>query len=150
MRHPVPHPVSRIADAEQSLARPPGGGVLVFDGWCGFCTRAVAALLRRDRHERVRALPLQGTGVLELAGLTREAAMREAWWLAADGTRRSGAAAMLAAFSAATGIPVAGLLVLPGATWVADRCYRWVAEHRRLLPGATPHCALDGSVCAPG
>lgn len=124
--------------------------MLVFDGYCGFCTRAVRAVLRHDRRSRVRALPLQGPRVLELAGLTREAALHEAWWLGADGRRSGGAAAMLAAVSAATGLPLTGAVRLPGVRWMADRVYRWVAEHRRMFPGATPYCVAEPAAgCLP-
>lgn len=144
---------STVDAAESVLGRPVVGGVLVFDGYCGFCTRAVRAVravLRWDRRRRVRALPLQGPRVLELAGLTREAALREAWWLGADGRRTGGATAMVAAVAAATGLPLDGVLRLPGARPVAERTYRWVAEHRRLLPGATPHCVAEPAAgCLP-
>lgn len=146
-RRSAPAAVSALADGERELAIPAGGGVLVFDGRCGFCTRAVHAVLRRDRAGRVRALPLQGPGVLALTGLTREQALREAWWIAAGGDRRPGAQAMAAAVSAATGLPLDRAARLPGVRWALDRAYRWIAEHRRLLPGATPHCATPGATC---
>ncbi len=113
--------------------------MLVFDGYCGFCTRAVLAVLRLDRHDRVRALPLQGPRVLELTGLTREQALHQAWWIARDG-RIGGAGAMAAACSAVTRVPLLRAYRLPGARQVADRAYRWVAGHRRLLRGITPWC----------
>jgi predicted DCC family thiol-disulfide oxidoreductase YuxK len=142
--------ISTVPDTEHALRVPAGGGVLVFDGYCGFCTRAVRAVLRHDRRSRVRALPLQGPRVLQLAGLTEAAALHEAWWIGADGRRSAGAAAMLAATSAATGLPLTGLLRSPAARWAAERIYRWVAEHRRLLPGATPHCVANPTAdCLP-
>jgi predicted DCC family thiol-disulfide oxidoreductase YuxK len=135
--------ISAIGPTEEVLHLPPCGGVLVFDGYCGFCTRAVATLLRRDRHRRVRALPLQGPRVLALTGLTREQALREAWWIGADGSRRAGAQAMLAATTAAVGLPLLALYRVPGFARLAQHAYRWVAENRRLLPGATPHCVAE-------
>jgi predicted DCC family thiol-disulfide oxidoreductase YuxK len=137
------HGISAARPHETVLDVPPRGGVLVFDGYCGFCTRAVRALLRADRRRRVRALPAQGKRVLDLTGLTREQAMHEAWWIGADGARRAGAAAMLAAVRAATGLPLPALYRVPGFGRLADRVYRWVADHRRLLPGTTPHCLAD-------
>lgn len=137
--------VSAVDQDETDLQLPDGGGVLVFDGYCGFCTRAVHAVLRSDRRNRVRALPLQGPRVLELTGLSRPAALHQAWWIGADGTRTAGAGAMSAAVQAATGLPTLGLYRLPGLGFLADRTYRWVAEHRRLLRGVTPHCEADRS-----
>jgi predicted DCC family thiol-disulfide oxidoreductase YuxK len=121
--------------------------VLVFDGLCGFCTRAVYALQRRDRRVRVRALPLQGPRVLELTGLTREEALREAWWIGADGARLRGAEAMTAAMAAATGIPLLQLFRIPGVRPLAVGSYRWVAAHRRMLRGVQPHCMRPSSRC---
>lgn len=128
--------VSTIGADERVLRVPERGGVLVFDGYCGFCTRAVHAVLRLDRRGRVRALPLQGPDVLRLTGLTREDALHQVWWIGADGRRVGGAGAM----AAVLGGPLPALYRLPGLRQVADRAYRWVAEHRRLLRGVTPHC----------
>lgn len=136
-------PVSAVGPGETVLQVPRGGGVLLFDGYCGFCTRAVHAVLRLDRRGRVRALPLQGPRVLALTGITREQALHEAWWVGSGGTRLSGAEALTAAVSAAVGIPLGWLYRIPGLRALLDRAYRWVAEHRRLLRGVTPHCAAD-------
>jgi predicted DCC family thiol-disulfide oxidoreductase YuxK len=38
----------------------PGGPVLLYDGACGLCNRAVRFLLRIDRRGRLRFAPLQG------------------------------------------------------------------------------------------
>lgn len=131
--------ISTIAAGERSLVLPRHGGVLVFDGYCGFCTRAVLAVLRLDRRARVRALPLQGPRVLEMTGLARAEALHQVWWMDDDG-RVGGAGAMAAAASAVSGIPLVRGYRLPGLRQIADRAYRWVAEHRRLLPGVTPYC----------
>jgi predicted DCC family thiol-disulfide oxidoreductase YuxK len=132
--------VSSVPAAELVLAVPPSGGVLVFDGWCGFCTRSVLLLLRWDRRGRVRALPLQGARVLDRTRLTRAQALHEVWWIGADGTRRGGAAAVAGALAAVTGVPVVALYRLPVLRWALDRGYRWVADHRRLFRGVPPWC----------
>jgi predicted DCC family thiol-disulfide oxidoreductase YuxK len=150
--------VDTVAPDEDVLRTPAGGGVLVFDGYCGFCTRSVYSVLRLDRRGRVRALPLQGRRVLALTGLTREQALRQAWWVGHDGARLGGAGAMAAAVGAATGLPTVRLYRLPRLRALADWVYRWVAGHRRLLRGVTPHCiaspeadcdADDGHSCSP-
>jgi predicted DCC family thiol-disulfide oxidoreductase YuxK len=140
-------PAMVIGPREQVLGVPGSGGVLVFDGLCGFCTRAVYAVQRWDRRGRVRALPLQGPRVLELTGLTREEALREAWWIGADGARLRGAEAMTAALAAAAGIPLLQLFRVPGVRPLAVRVYRWVAAHRRMLRGVRPHCMRPTNRC---
>jgi predicted DCC family thiol-disulfide oxidoreductase YuxK len=119
----------------------------VFDGCCGFCTRAIQMVLRWDRRSRVRALPMQGPRVLQLTGLTREQALHEAWWIGADGARHGGAGAMAAAASAVTRLPFLRVYRLPGLRQVLDRAYRWVADHRRVLRGVTPHCTAHPEAC---
>jgi predicted DCC family thiol-disulfide oxidoreductase YuxK len=136
-----------IGPEEQVLGVPAGGGVVVFDGHCGFCTRAVYAVQRWDRRGRIRALPLQGPRVLELTGLTREQALREAWWFGADDARMRGAEAMTAALATAVGIPLLRLFRIPGVRPLAARAYRWVAEHRFLLRGVQPHCSRSSTRC---
>lgn len=149
-RPPAGNTVSRVEPDEQWLRPPPRGGVLVFDGYCGFCTRTAQFVLRLDELKRVRALPLQGRDVLRVTGLTREEALREATWIGADGVRWTGAGAMAAALSAATGLPALLVYRIPPVRAAADRVYRWVAEHRRLLRGVTPYCeaSLDAD-CDP-
>ena len=136
-----------IGAGEQVLGVPAGGGVLVFDGNCGFCTRAVYALQRWDRRGRVRALPLQGSRVLELTGVTREQALREVWWIGADDARMGGAEAVTAALATALGIPLLRLFRVPGVRPLAARVYRWVAEHRYMLRGVRPHCSRPSTRC---
>lgn len=149
-RRNVRSSISDVPPDEHVLRIPPNGGVLVFDGFCGFCTRTALAVRRLDRLDRIRALPLQAPRVLPLVGITREEALREAQWVGADGVRRSGAGAMAGALQAAVGVPMVALYRLPGVRQAADRGYRWVAEHRRLLRGVTPYCeAVPEADCGP-
>lgn len=59
--------------------------VLVFDGHCGFCTRAVAWILRLDRRHRLIPLPYQLPGVPQRYGLTYEDCRAAAWTFTPDG-----------------------------------------------------------------
>jgi len=143
--------VSTVTPLERTLRVPARGGVLVFDGYCGFCTRSVHAVRRLDRRDRVRPLPLQGPRVLEVTGISRPDALRAAWWIGADGSRSSGAGAINDALAAATGVPLFRWLYrVPGIRRLQDRAYRWVAEHRHLLRGVTPYCVAHPEAgCAP-
>jgi predicted DCC family thiol-disulfide oxidoreductase YuxK len=42
------------------------GPIVLYDGVCGLCNRAVKFLLRRDRHDRFRFAPLQSGFAAEL------------------------------------------------------------------------------------
>ena len=125
---------------------------LVFDGQCGFCTRAAGWIRRLDRRGRVRIHPSQGVGVLERFGLSEAAAHSAAWTFGSDGAGRTvgheGAAAVAGALDAALGLRVfLPFYRLPGVRWVQDRVYRWVAEHRYLLRGVTPWCQEHPEDC---
>lgn len=120
---------------------------LVFDGHCGFCTRAVGWVKRLDRHGRIECLPSQAPGVLERFGLSRQQADETVW--AFHGARRlSGAAAVNATLDAALGGSLFERLYrMPGSKAAQDRGYRWIAEHRGGFPGVTPWCRQHPGDC---
>lgn len=131
---------------------------LVFDGHCGFCTRAALWLQRADRHGRVQIHPLQRAGVLERFGLTEDEALSAAWaYRSTTGGEASvraavpyrGAAAVSLALDAVFGTRLFSTFYrVPGVWWVQDRVYQWVADHRYLLKGVTPWCAQHPEDCA--
>ena len=121
-------------------------GILVFDGECGFCTRAVGALTRLDRRGRVRLRPWQGPGVLESTGLSERQASASVWWLGEDGRRAHGADAANSALSAALGtrLPSAVYRVT---RWLQEPAYSLVARNRHRLRGVTPYCTSHPREC---
>ena len=129
----------------------PALAVLVFDGWCGFCTRSVDVIRRLDRHGRLEVLAHQRHGVYQRTGLTRAECEAAAWVVHRDGTRTSGARAVADALAVATGRrwPVRSFAV-PGVAALADRAYAWVAANRRRLPGAEPWCQAHPGSCEAG
>jgi len=125
--------------------------VLLFDGACGLCSRAVAWLQARDPRERIWFAPLQG----EFAAPFREAALD-----AGPGDRGFATVLFLETTPEGTAVhtrsrAVARALRALGGTWgafgavlervprfVADAAYDAVARRRASLGGAS--CALDG------
>lgn len=114
---------------------------LVFDGYCGFCTRSVQWIQRLDRRGRVRVVPCQAPGVVDAYGLTVADCEAAAWAFTADGHRHRGAAALNAALAAALGtaLPLR-VYRLPGVRRLQDAVYGWVARNRRRFRGVTPWC----------
>jgi predicted DCC family thiol-disulfide oxidoreductase YuxK len=119
---------------------------LVFDGNCGFCTRALGWLRLADRRRVIVTVPLQRAGVAERLGLTPEQCAGAVQWRGADGERAEGAEAIAAALSVA--------LVndwprrLYRRTGAAQRAlYDLVARNRHRLPGITPWCARYPDDC---
>ena len=119
--------------------------LLVFDGDCAFCTRAVGrleSLLPRFPS----ASPWQWLD-LDAIGLTRADVDQYAWVITP--TRRYPGHLALSALlrmQHGFGWRLAGWLVAtPPVSWVAAIGYRWVAANRHRLPGGTPACALPRS-----
>src|SRR5699024_10326785 len=123
-----------------------GTARLVFDGRCGFCTRAAGWLRRLDRRRRVDTVPLQAPGAPESVGSTEEECLNSLRWRGADGTLLSGAAAANAAVGTALGsrLPIRLYRLTSG---TQDRVYDWVAANRHRLPGMRPHCESEPGAC---
>lgn len=128
---------------------------LVFDGRCGFCTRAALWLERVDRRSRVHLHPLQRPGVLEQFGLTEGEALAALWAFPRGATAhphaarpyRGAAAVNLAADAAFDTRVFSALYRVPGVWWVQDRAYQWIADHRYLLRGVVPWCEQHTEDC---
>jgi predicted DCC family thiol-disulfide oxidoreductase YuxK len=123
------------------------GPVLVFDGECGFCTRAVGWLRLADGKRLIETVPYQRGGVPERLGLSRERCAESVHWRGPDGTVASGAAAISAALAVALDAEWPGRLYLRTGS-AQERLYRWVAAHRHRLPGITPWCTRYPRDCA--
>jgi predicted DCC family thiol-disulfide oxidoreductase YuxK len=48
------------------MLEPISGPIVLYDGVCGLCNRAVQFLLKRDRHDRFRFAPLQSAFAADL------------------------------------------------------------------------------------
>jgi predicted DCC family thiol-disulfide oxidoreductase YuxK len=128
--------------------------LLVFDGWCGVCSRFVAWAKSHDRAGRVRALPNQTPGLTDGLGLTRADVDRAAWAITRDGRRFSGAAAInrtMAALDRRPWSQMARWYGVPGLGWWEERCYAWFARHRGRFArwGVRPACAAPLVRCTP-
>lgn len=122
-------------------------GRLVFDGECGFCTRCVGWVRLLDRRGRVDVAPYQAPGVPGSIGATTEQCATSVQWLGPDGVRRSGADAVNAVLSTVTGTALPSRLYR-ATSGLQEVAYRWVADHRRWFPGASPHCREHPRDCA--
>jgi len=118
--------------------------LLLYDGDCGFCSRAVELILRYEAQPALHFAPLSGTTAeLVLARCNMTPATRPQSIILFDGTEclvRS--RAVFEAMHHMGGRParlarVARLLPVS----VADVGYRLIARVRRLLPGAAS-CAI--------
>ncbi|GAA4939036.1 thiol-disulfide oxidoreductase DCC family protein [Actinoplanes utahensis] len=117
----------------------------VYDGDCSFCATCVAFVERRI-PSRARLVPWQFAD-LEALGLTVEQCEKAVQWVG-DVTASGADAIALLLRDAGRMWQVAGVALQWGPMrLVARPVYRWVAEHRHLMPGGTPACALPQARC---
>ncbi|WP_344224575.1 DUF393 domain-containing protein [Kocuria atrinae] len=122
---------------------------LIFDGRCGFCTRAVGWARKLDRHGCINTHAYQERGVLERFDLTESQADAAVWAVVGE-RQTAGAAAVADTLDAALGTRVFGRLYrIPPVRILQDRVYQWVADHRGKFPGVTPWCEQHPENCEP-
>jgi len=106
---------------------------VLYDGDCGLCMWLLCGLLGRDRRRRLHPLALQRLESEELlADLTPQERMASWHLISPEGARQSAGAALAPLLQQLPGgrLPAATLVRLPA---LADRSYRWVADHRSQL-----------------
>jgi predicted DCC family thiol-disulfide oxidoreductase YuxK len=121
--------------------------VVLYDEDCGFCRWSLDRLLRRDRHGRLRATPIQSEEGDRLLADLSEVDRLASWHLITpDGRRYSGGAA---AGPMARLLPAGAPFALLAETFprTTDRMYRWVARNRDVLARRLGEqaCAVDPS-----
>jgi predicted DCC family thiol-disulfide oxidoreductase YuxK len=114
----------------------------VYDGDCSFCT-SCATFIERRIPSHAEVVPWQFAD-LKTLGLTLEQVEEAVQWVATDGTVSAGPdaiALLLRDAGRLWEVPGRALQVGPVrlAAWPA---YKWVANHRHLLPGGTAACSL--------
>jgi predicted DCC family thiol-disulfide oxidoreductase YuxK len=122
--------------------------LLMFDGDCGFCTRALGWLRLVDRRRIIDTVPFQRPGIPESLGLTREQCAASVQWRGADGARAQGAEAIAAALSVALKSDLPRRLYQRTAV-PQHALYELVARNRHRLPGVTPGCPRYPHDCTP-
>ena len=119
------------------------GGIVLFDGTCGFCEGAVRFIARRDPIGYFRFAPAQwpqAQAVLAARGLTREAARSLVLIEGDDVYLRSTASLRIAAHLSAPWRWARVLVWVP--LPIRDVVYRIVAAARHRLAGRSTACEL--------
>lgn len=114
----------------------------VYDGDCAFCT-SCAAFIERRVPTHAAVVPWQFAD-LDALGLTVAQVESAVQWVGTDGTVASGpdAIALLLRDAGRLWRLPGTALQIPPVRLAAWPAYRWVADHRHLLPGGTAACAL--------
>jgi predicted DCC family thiol-disulfide oxidoreductase YuxK len=125
----------------------PRGGLLLFDGDCGFCT-SVARWARRRLPHHVGVTPWQFVPDLGRLGLTVDEVSTAAYWIDGRGGGHRGHMAFAEAFRAMGGgwRVVGSAMRIPPLSRLAAVVYELIARNRHRLPGSTPACRVP----APG
>ena len=106
--------------------------VILWDGECGFCRRAVDWILARDRSGRMKAQPFQ-EALAWLPAEVVELSNQQVHVLDPDGHFWGGGDAVIKALSLAGLSWVALVLALPGASAANALAYRAVAQRREMF-----------------
>jgi predicted DCC family thiol-disulfide oxidoreductase YuxK len=125
---------------------------LIYDGTCGICTRLVARLRKVDRAGVFETIASQANGVHERFPWIPERAYTESLQLVrgADNRTWQGAAAVEQILTEIrAGWILSWMFSLPFARPIAERLYRWVADHRGEL-GCGEHCQIQTTPSAAG
>jgi predicted DCC family thiol-disulfide oxidoreductase YuxK len=114
----------------------------VYDGDCSFCT-SCAQFIERRIPTRARVVPWQFADLAAL-GLTVEQCEEAVQWVTPTGETAAGpdAIAMLLHDAGRAWQLAGGALQLAPVRLAAWPAYRWIADHRHLLPGGTAACSL--------
>ena len=121
---------------------------VVFDGYCGMCTRTRRHLERLDSHDRVRWVPCQTLEEEGKGPISKRACERVIWAYAEDDTPVAGSQAMMRIIATILGkewpVSFGHLPIVKQALAVG---YGLVARHRRFFPGDTPWCEQHPDTC---
>lgn len=117
---------------------------LIYDGDCEFCQRQVALVERWDAHGRVDTVPFQ-TADLSRYGVSPQAAEEAMHLVAPSGeVWRAATAARELLRLLPRGRALSWLFRLPGAIFVAEHVYRWVAKRRHRFGCSSAVCRRSG------
>jgi predicted DCC family thiol-disulfide oxidoreductase YuxK len=117
---------------------------VIYDGHCGVCTRLANRVARLDTHGVLEIVPSQAAGVRERFPWISANAYDESLQVVRTSDNRTweGAAAVEEVVrTLRAGWVVSWLFRIPFARRIAERGYRWFADHRGEL-GCGDHCQV--------
>jgi predicted DCC family thiol-disulfide oxidoreductase YuxK len=112
----------------------------VYDGDCSFCTTCAEFIEKRiPTHARV--IPWQFAD-LDALGLTTDECEEAVHWVGSERASGPDAIALLLRDAGRFWTLAGGALQFGPVRLAAWPAYRWIADHRHLLPGGTAACSL--------
>lgn len=121
--------------------------IVIYDGDCALCSFQMRLVTWMDWFGQFTLMTISDPRTSQVApGLTREELMAAIHCVNRDGRIHRGARCIrFIGMRMPLAVPLALLLWLPGAIWVAERIYRWVSRNRYLLSrvfGCKEACAV--------
>jgi predicted DCC family thiol-disulfide oxidoreductase YuxK len=118
--------------------------ILLYDGQCAFCRRWAARLARWDGAGRIAQVPMQErhavAGIPPLSDTDLDRAMHV---VLPDGRVEAGARGFVAVLPWLPGGRIfRPLFRVPGAVWLSERVYAWVARRRHRFGCGNDACPL--------
>ncbi len=122
--------------------------LVIFDGYCGVCTRIIRKLHEWDRRGALEFRPCQNVSLDDPSGVSPAQCLRSVWALADDGTVAHGSDAIALIFTAMLNNrwpyrigrwPVIQQILSFG--------YGIIAKNRRKIPGEAPWCQQHPEDC---
>jgi predicted DCC family thiol-disulfide oxidoreductase YuxK len=118
-------------------------GWVLYDGGCGVCERLARFWTPTLARLDLAVAPLQAPWVAARIDLSPEVLTADVRLLLRDGRHLAGADVYRYVMRRLWwAYPLYLLSITPGFRWIFDGFYRWFAEHRKRLAGAT--CGRDG------
>jgi predicted DCC family thiol-disulfide oxidoreductase YuxK len=117
-------------DSNDSNSSNSSNHVILFDGACGLCRRAVDWVGRRDRARRFDALPYQDAPAPPMTPALRAACARAVHVITRDGRVLSAGRASLFVLGELGYSRTAMVLGSPPLLWIVEAAYRLVARNR--------------------
>jgi predicted DCC family thiol-disulfide oxidoreductase YuxK len=107
--------------------------LILWDGTCGLCRRAVAWVRRRDREGRFHAVAYQDAPASLMTPEMRAACARAVHVITSDGQVLRAGRASLFVLGELGFRYTAGVLGWPPFVWITEGAYRLVASNRRFF-----------------
>src|SRR5687768_16396268 len=122
---------------------------LLYDASCAFCTASSKQALRFVPPDTLDLLDVNDPSVQARYGVTPEAAQRKMHRIRPNGRVSAGARAVRDLLRLSKWAwPLANFWRIPGFSWLADRGYTRVAEHRSLVLGkSTAAAECENEAC---
>src|SRR4029077_6569575 len=125
--------------------------LLLYDASCRFCDLGSKTVLKLLPVGTIDRADVNDSIIQQSYGINREAAQREMYLVNRSGKVSHGVWAVGELLKLSRWAwPFAWLWSIPGFTYIGQKIYLWIADHRYLIMGRVYKAELDGDDCKDG